>query len=94
MSVTKRWHSHEAQQVAKVRRQEEEEAASRACEEICDNAAVNLSNTVNLVIYTIPHPFMHVYLTVFQDSKISIAPCVSFVRVTKSSSTFAKEISR
>ncbi|KAG1899830.1 uncharacterized protein F5891DRAFT_1231982 [Suillus fuscotomentosus] len=41
--------NHEAQQVAKVCRQEEEEAASRACEEIRDNAAVNLDDNDNLI---------------------------------------------
>lgn len=49
-SLAKRRRDHEAQQIAKVRRQEEVEAASRARDEIRDNEACDLGDADNLVI--------------------------------------------
>ncbi|KAG2740084.1 hypothetical protein P692DRAFT_201872694 [Suillus brevipes Sb2] len=47
-SLAKRRRDHEAQQIAKVRRQEELEAASRAHDEIRDNEAFDLGDADNL----------------------------------------------
>ncbi|KAG2743054.1 hypothetical protein P692DRAFT_20878962 [Suillus brevipes Sb2] len=48
-SLAKRRRDHEAQQIAKVRRQEELEAASRARDEIRDNEAFDLGDADNLI---------------------------------------------